>query len=192
MVKSNPKRSAFLFRNLLRGLIWLGSIIGIFILFKKYISPNYIEWLAPVYNKPAIIYTIFLFSEIIFGLIPPEIFMIWALKNNQIYDYFLIVGILAVVSYLAGLIGYFIGKYLNTTLMYRFFRRKFLTKSEKLLNLYGPYLIIVAALTPLPFSGVSMLIGSVRFSLKKYLLFSSTRILRFAAYSWIIWEVNMI
>ncbi len=192
MGNGKPKKSSFLLRNLFRGFIWLMLIVGLFIVFKKFISPNYIEWLAPIYNNSFIVYTVFFFSEVIIGIIPPEIFMIWALRYNSIIEYIAIVAVLAAVSYLAGLIGYFIGRYLNTTLMYRFFRRKFLKKSEKLLNVYGPYLIIVAAVTPLPFSGVSMLVGSVRFSLKKYLIFSSTRILRFAVYSLIIWKANMI
>lgn len=174
----------------MRGLIWLVIIIGIFLLFKKYVDDNYISWLTPIFDAPAIMIIVFLASEVMVGIIPPEVFMIWALRNNDIPEYIATIALLAVISYLAGLTGYFIGRYLNTTLFYRFFRRKFLSKSEKLLNIYGLYMIIVAALTPVPFSGVSMLIGSVRYPFKKYFFYSLTRFLRFAIYSWIIWEVN--
>lgn len=174
----------------MRGLIWLAIIIGIFLLFKKFVDVNYISWLTPVFDTPAIMFIIYLTSEVAVGIIPPEVFMIWALRHIDISGYITIIALLAVISYLAGITGYFIGRYLNTTLFYRFFRRKFLGKSEKLLNIYGLYLIIVAALTPVPFSGVGMLVGSVRYPFKKYFYYSLTRFLRFAIYSWIIWEVN--
>lgn len=184
------KKSTFLFRNLFKGLIWLAFIIVLFILYKKFVHVDYLSWLTPVSDNPEIVYSIFLVSEIAVGIIPPEIFMIWALRYGNLSGYIGIIASLAVISYLAGIIGYFIGRYLNTTILYRFFRRKFLGKSEKLLNIYGLYLIIVAAITPVPFSGVAMLIGSVRYPFRKYVLFSLTRFVRFAAYSWIIWEAN--
>ena len=81
---------------------------------------------------------------------------------------------------------------MNKTLYYRYLRRRFLSKMERRLQNFGPYLIIVAALTPVPFSGVAMLVGSVRFSPQKYLLFSLTRFLRFGIYAWIFWEARSI
>ncbi len=191
MVKEQ-KRSVFFFRNLLRGLIWLAVILLVFILAKKYEGRNLITWLEPVYNRPLLIFIIFLLSEVIFGIIPPEVFFIWALRFPGASGYVTIIILFSVISYIAGLTGYFIGRYLTTTLFFRFFRRKFLSKSEKLLNIYGLYLIVVAAATPLPFSGVSMLVGSVRYPLNKYVFFSLTRFLRFAISAWLVWEANMI
>jgi membrane protein DedA with SNARE-associated domain len=118
--------------------------------------------------------------------------MIWALRYHDISGYITIIAFLAVISYMAGITGYFIGRYLNTTLFFRFFRRKILGRSDRLLNIYGIYLIMVAATTPLPFSGVAMLIGSVRYPFRKYFSYSLMRFLRFAVYSWIIWEANII
>ena len=187
----NPeKKSAFLIRNILRGLIWLAVIIAIFLFFKYKVDINYLYWLKPVYSNPPLIFLIFFTSEVIIGIIPPEIFMIWALRNGSISEYASLILLLSVVSYTAGLIGYFFGRYLNTTLLYRFIRLKFLKKMERMLNIYGLYIIIVAALTPLPFSGVSMLVGSVKYPLKKYIFYSLLRFARFAIYSWLIWQAN--
>ncbi|UCH13807.1 MAG: VTT domain-containing protein [Bacteroidales bacterium] len=184
------KKSTFFFRNLLRGLIWLVVIIVVFWFLKNKVDVNYLAWLEPVYTNSAIVILIYTISEILIGIIPPEVFMIWALQNGSVVTYAMLILMLAVLSYLAGLIGYFFGRYLNTTLLYRFIRRKFLKKMERMLNLYGLYIIIVAALTPLPFSGVSMLVGSVKYPLKKYILYSLFRFARFAIYSWFIWEAN--
>jgi membrane protein YqaA with SNARE-associated domain len=191
LFKSNNK-STFLIRNLLRGLVWLALIIGAFLFIKNKVDINYLAWLKPIYENTFIIFLIYFTSELVIGIIPPEIFMIWALRNGSIAEYMILILILAVISYLAGLAGYFFGRYLHTTLVYRFIRRKFLTKMERKLNIYGLYIIIVAALTPLPFSGVSMLVGSVKYPLRKYILYSLTRFIRFAAYSWFIWEANTI
>jgi membrane protein YqaA with SNARE-associated domain len=189
--KSNNK-STFLIRNLLRGLVWLALIIGAFLFIKNKVDINYLAWLKPIYENTFIIFLIYFTSELVIGIIPPEIFMIWALRKGSIAEYMILILILAVISYLAGLAGYFFGRYLHTTLVYRFIRRKFLTKMERKLNIYGLYIIIVAALTPLPFSGVSMLVGSVKYPLRKYILYSLTRFIRFAVYSWFIWEANTI
>jgi membrane protein DedA with SNARE-associated domain len=189
--RSNNK-STFLIRNLLRGFIWLAVIIAAFLFIKNKVNVNYLEWLKPLYDNTFIIFLIYFTSELVIGIIPPEVFMIWALRNGSIAEYMILILILALISYLAGLAGYFFGRYLNTTLVYRFIRMKFLTKMERKLNIYGLYIIIVAALTPLPFSGVSMLVGSVKYPLRKYILYSLTRFIRFAVYSWFIWEANII
>lgn len=191
MVNTIPKTS-FLFRNILRGFIWLAFIIAVFIIFKKYVDLNYLEWLEPIYSNSFLVYLIFVASEIIFGIIPPELFMIWGLRNGILSEYISIIALLAFFSYTAGVIGYFIGRYLNTTLFYRLLRKRFLRKSERLLNVYGLYLIIIASFTPLPFSGISMLVGSVRYPFKKYLFYSLARIVRFAVFALFIWEVNAI
>ena len=184
------KKSTFFFRNLLRGFIWLAVIIAVFWFLKNKVDVNYLAWLEPVYSNSAIIILIYVTSEVLIGIIPPEVFMIWALRNGGVLEYAMLILMLAVLSYIAGLIGYFFGRYLNTTLLYRFIRRKFLKKMERMLNIYGLYIIIVAALTPLPFSGVSMLVGSVKYPLKKYILYSLVRFARFAVYSWFIWKAN--
>ena len=186
------KKSTFLFRNLLKGLIWLAVIIAAFLFIKNKVDINYLAWLKPLYNNIPVIFIIYLTSELIIGIIPPEVFMIWALRNGSVSEYIILILLLALISYVAGLINYFFGRYLHTTLLYRFIRRKFLGKMERMLNIYGLYIIIVAALTPLPFAGVSMLVGSVKYPLKKYIIYSLSRFARYAVYSWFIWEANAI
>ncbi|MBN2349690.1 MAG: hypothetical protein JXJ22_12660 [Bacteroidales bacterium] len=186
------EKHIYLLKNLGRGFLWFAIIIGIFLFLKTKVDVNYLELLKPVYKHPGWVILIFILSELIVGLIPPEIFMLWALKNDSVSEYILFIIMLAFLSYGAGYIGYLFGSYLNTTRLYRFVRRRFLSKLERRLNDYGLYLIIVAAVTPLPYSGVSMLVGSVKFPVRKFLLFSTSRFLRFGVYAWIIWEANIL
>jgi uncharacterized membrane protein YdjX (TVP38/TMEM64 family) len=93
---------------------------------------------------------------------------------------------------MAGFAAFLFGRYLHNTRFYKFLRDKYLQKSELLLNKYGLYLILVAALTPVPFSGVAMLVGSVHFPIKNYIYWSLSRFAKFALSAYVIWEANMI
>ncbi|WP_462254148.1 VTT domain-containing protein [Ekhidna sp.] len=186
-----PNKRRFLIRNLLRGFLWLAVIVVGFIYLRKNYDFTLETVLGPVYDEPTIVYLIFLASEIIFGIIPPEFFMIWSLRNEVLTDYINNVIALSAISYVAGIIGFGIGAYLKNTRFYRLMKVRVFGKFEKHLNNYGGFLVVVAALTPLPFSGIAMLVGSVHYSFKKYLWFSLFRFLRFIAYGIVIWEANI-
>lgn len=185
-------KTKFLIKNLARGFVWLALIIVVFISYKKFGKALLFEWLEPLLNNPGLVYLVFISSEVIFGIIPPEIFILWALRSGNLFEYAVMVLLLAVLSYGSGIIGYFIGKYLQNTRFYRVLRYRRFHKYEAKLRAYGMYLIVVAALTPIPYSGISMLIGTVRYPFKKFVVFSLTRFIRFATYSWIIWEANLL
>lgn len=184
------EKTAFFLRNFLRGFAWFGIIIFAYVLIKHYFGFNYEHLLEPYLNNHLFIFTIYSLSEIFFGIIPPEFFMIWGLRFNSTSIYIWIVLLLAVISYIAGFIGFLFGAYLNTTLGFRYVRKRFLGKYHSLLNKYGAFLIIVAAMTPLPYSAISMLVGSLKFPMKKYLFYALTRFVRYGFYALIVWEAN--
>ncbi|MEO9482712.1 MAG: hypothetical protein ABJG47_04675 [Ekhidna sp.] len=186
-----PDRRRFLIKNLLRGFLWLAIIVVGFIYLRKNYNFSLETVLGPVYDQPTIVYFIFLASEVIFGIIPPEFFMIWSLRNEVLMTYVNNVAALSAISYAAGIIGFGIGAFLKNTRFYRIMKYRVFGKFEKHLNNYGGFLVVVAALTPLPFSGIAMLVGSVHYSFKKYLWFSLFRFLRFLAYGIVIWEANI-
>ncbi|WP_370088053.1 VTT domain-containing protein [Ekhidna sp.] len=189
--KELPDRRRFLLKNLLRGFVWLAVIVVAYIYARKNYDFNLETVLGPVYDQPTIVYLIFLGSEVIFGIIPPEFFMIWSLRTEVLANYINNIIALSAISYVAGIIGFGIGAYLKNTRFYRIMKVRVFGKFEKHLNNYGGFLVVVAALTPLPFSGIAMLVGSVHYSFKKYLWFSLFRFLRFLVYGIIIWEANI-
>jgi membrane protein DedA with SNARE-associated domain len=191
-VSNQQEKIKFLASNLARGLLWLVLLIGGFIVFKNYIDVDYLDWLQPVYERSLVVYGIYTTSEVLFGIIPPEIFMMWGLRTGHVSDYASTIVVLMIISYLAGVIGFMIGRYFERTQFFKVFKKRVFGKYEKYLSRFGAFIIIVASLTPLPFSGVSMLIGSVDFPFRKYLLFALFRFVRFAAYSYIIWQANSI
>lgn len=185
-------KTKFLIRNIIKGILWLSVIILIFLLLRKYVRSELLNWIEPLYKSPSKMYILFLLSEVFFGIIPPEIFMIWALKGNTVEEYRMVILLLTIISYTAGIIGYTFGRYLNTTRLYRFLKSRFLKRYEATLNKYGVYLIIVASLTPIPYSAICMLVGSIKYPAKKFFLYSGFRIVRFIVYSFLIWKTNFI
>ena len=189
-IKNTREKTNFLFKNLIRGLALLVVIIGGYLLAKKYFEFDLEMILGPFYNQPFVIFMIFLLSEVILGIIPPEFFMLWSLRDGNVSIYIENVIFLAFISYGAGLIDYYLGAKFNKTLMYKYIKTKLLRKMERKFHKYGGFLVVVASLTPLPFSGICMLVGAARYPVSKFLLISLTRLLRFCFYAYIIWETN--
>lgn len=189
---SQSEKTRFLLSNLLKGLVWLAVIITGYFLAKKYLDFDLEMLLGPIYEKPVAIFSIFLVSEVVFGIIPPEFFMLWSLRDEVLLLYIQNIAALAMMSYFAGIVGYLVGSYFNSTVWYRLLRRNYLGKYDQMFNNYGGFLILVAALTPLPFSGICMLVGAVNYPKRKFLWISMSRLIRFVVYAFIIWEANIL
>ena len=188
-----PEKYRFFVKNLIRGLAWLAAIVVLFILFQEHGSRElFKEYLRPLYSQPLLMYLIYTFSEIFFGIIPPELFMVWATKLGSVFLYIEAVVLLAFISYGAGAIGFVFGKFLSRTVAFRFARRKYMERLQRLLHKYGFFLLIVASLTPIPFSAVCMLVGASGYPGRKFFVYTLLRFVRFAVYSVIIWQSQTI
>lgn len=186
------EKSRFFISNLLKGFLWFAILIFLFVFLNKYFNLYFAEWLEPIFDTTRIIFAVYILSEILFGILPPELFMIWALRTGVLSDYILLVLAFAILSYMAGFIGFLFGNFLTTSILFRYVRKRYLGKYQILLQKYGVFLILVAALTPLPWSAISMLVGSIHYPIKKYLYWALTRFIRFAVYATIIWNANIL
>jgi len=186
------KKSTFFLRNLAKGLLWLAVIVAVFIFTKHNVNLELLHRFQPFFDRTGLILLIYALSEFVIGIIPPEIFMIWALKSGKLSVYINWVLLLTLISYLAGFAAFLFGRYLHNTQLYRYLHNRYLIKAEPLLQQFGLYLILVSALTPIPFSGVSMLVGSVHYPVDKYIYWSLSRFLKFALSAYVIWEANMV
>ena len=70
-------------------------------------------------------------------------------------------------------------------------KNKYLIKYREMFNQYGSYLVIVASVTPIPFSAVALLAGAGGLNKTIYLLYSLFRILRYFVYAYILWKIEM-
>jgi len=194
MQEQEESHSSFLFRNLFKGLLWFAVIITAFILLEGYIQENFKSHIDDIRANPGILYGIYTLSEIVFGILPPELFMmIWILDDIHLSGFIVNLSILTVISYGAGVLGYYIGKTFTKTPFYQNrIREKYLKQYEKSLKKFGGYLVFVGAVTPVPFSATCMLAGSVNMNFKNFLLICISRVLRFAVYGWMVWSSQLV
>ncbi len=180
--------SRFLIRNLIKGLVWFVIIITAYILVEGYIEEKLSEQINNIADREALLFSIFTISEIIFGIIPPEFFMILWQHKGDLIAYVSNLSILSVISYGAGVLGYFIGITFTKTGFYKRLYDRYLVQYEYSLRRYGMFLVLVGAITPVPFSAMCMLAGSVQLPFKTFLLVCTARVLRFAIYGWMVWS----
>ena len=188
---SSSERTRFFLTNLAKGLLFLVVIIGGFILAKDLFGFDLKEWMGPLYEQPRVVFSIFLVSELVFGIIPPEFFMIWAQRHMDLGVFIDNVVVLAAISYLAGVVGYWFGVYLNTTRAFQFLKKRVFGKFEQRFQEFGGFLVIVAAMTPIPFSGICMLVGSAKYPFRRFLLMALARFVRFFIYAYVIWTAQV-
>lgn len=128
----------------------------------------------------------FFVSETLLGLIPPEIFIAWA---GNMYNPWLYLSLLAILSYTGGLLAYFMGRSITKIQAIHNYLELKMAKQLKNSKKWGGFLIVVGALLPLPFSISCMATGIIKFPFNNVVLYGSLRLVRFAIYGLIIFNV---
>lgn len=189
---SKQEKRSFLIRQILKGFLFLAVLIFAFLAFERLFPASEREaWFGSIYDNTTLILSIFITSEVFFGIIPPEIFMLWALRTGHLGQYFIGIGVLALISYMAGVFNFNLGKRIRNTRLFIKIRRLWLKKSLALFEKFGGYLIIVASLTPLPFSAIALLSGAGNVSPRTYYIHSIWRIVRYFVYAFILYETSL-
>lgn len=133
-----------------------------------------------------VIFSFFLVSETILGIVPPEIFIAWSSKSATPWMYLFI---LASMSYLGGILAYFIGNRLSLIPSVRNHIENKIAKHIINLRKWGGLFVFIGAMLPLPHSIVSLACGLIKYSFKNYLLWALFRYLRFFIYALIIFQI---
>lgn len=126
------------------------------------------------------IFGLFFLSESFLGLLPPDLFIIWTKSQAQEW---LGVGLLASLSYLGGQVSFLIGRWINHLPRFHKWIHKKYEASLAQFQKFGALVIVLGALTPLPFSPISILSGSLEYSWKRYSLLALSRFVRFFIYA---------
>lgn len=132
-----------------------------------------------------IVLTLFI-SECVTGILPPDMFILWAKTFAQPYWMVLL---LAVVSYTGGIISWFIGTRLHRINRVKKWVHIRFSEQVKLFRKYGGLVIFISALTPLPFSPVSVVAGMVQYPFRLYWMVALSRFLRFFLYAYVFYQV---
>ncbi|HCY39763.1 MAG TPA: short-chain dehydrogenase [Prolixibacteraceae bacterium] len=132
------------------------------------------------------IFGVFLISETVLGLLPPELFIAWSSKSATPW---LFLFIIASLSYIGGVIAYFVGKQLNQIPSIRNHIENKIATHINNLRKWGGFFVLIGAMLPLPHSMVSLACGLIKYDLKNYLAWAIFRYLRFGLYALVIFQV---
>ena len=180
------------FYTFIKSTAFKGGIIAIiFVLLLLFVDSFIVDIGSVLTNlvevcSPLVIFSIFLVSESLLGLLPPEIFIAWSSKS----DYsILFLFLLATISYIGGIISYFIGSRLFLIPAVKDYIEVKIAKHIVNLRKWGGIFVFLGAVSPLPHSIVSMACGLIKYNFKYYLLWSLFRYVRFLVYALVIFQV---
>ena len=180
------------FYSFIKSTAFKGAIVAIiFILLLLFVDSFIVDIGSLLTNlvetcSPLVILSVFLLSESLIGLLPPEIFIAWASKSS---DSYLNLFLLSSISYIGGIISYFIGNRLFLIPSVRDHIELKIAKHIINLRKWGGIFVFLGAVSPIPHSIVSMACGLIKYNFKYYLLWSLFRFIRFLVYALVIFQV---
>ena len=177
---------SFVLQSMKKAITPIILIIISILLIDRYII-DFNELFTAITNtySPVKIFALFFASESFLGLIPPEIFIAWADKNTSPI---LFLSLLALLSYMGGIVSFFIGKSISKTPSVKEYLEVKMKKHLKNIKKWGGFLIVVGALLPIPFSMTSIAAGIIHYKFSNYLLFGLLRFVRFYVYGAVIFH----
>jgi membrane protein YqaA with SNARE-associated domain len=158
-------------------ILWFLIMVPVVLLIKYFIDLDpLIEYFINNFSN-AFVLLIFLASESFLGMIPPDLFIIWTAKFNTPL---LFVSMLGVLSYIGGIVSYFLGRWLSQRPKIKAYTEKALEKYIVLVRKWGGAFLIISALFPFsPFSLVIIAVSLFKYPFKYFLFFGLSRIVRF-------------
>ena len=177
---------AFVKSNLTKLGIVIAVFFGLIFLLERYVITLKEVFEAVVENVDTwAVFLVFTLSESFLGIIPPDMFIVWTkeLSTHIRIDEWLLVGFLATLSYVGGLISYLIGmKIIHIPKIHDWAIEKY---GELFRNLkkWGGFFVVISALLPVPFSIVMMICGITGYPFKWAAYLGLFRFLRFFGYA---------
>lgn len=177
----------FIGKSLKKTIIPIILFIVAIIVFNKYVFNinDSLQFITETFPISGILATFFA-SESFLGLIPPEIFIAWSKKTNEPLLYLLI---LATLSYIGGIISYYIGKAVSNIVSIKEYLEVKMANQLKNTRKWGGLLIVAGALLPIPFSMTCITAGMIKYPFRSVLLYGSFRFVRFAIYAAAIFHI---
>lgn len=177
----------FIFRNSIKIILILAALVGIIIYIEQHVI-DFDELFQIVLARidTMYIFAIFFISESVLGLIPPDFFIVWAGSFENPY---LAISLLAVLSYLGGIISHRIGYGISFhPKINRYITSRF-DQHYRHIKKWGAVFIIIAAMFPLPYAIISIIAGILRYPFEMFVFVSLSRIARFYIYAYLFFSV---
>lgn len=181
-------KSAGLFSFVISNFIKILIIIAIIILSALLVNSFIIkisdipQFLIDNFPMPVVL-TFFLVSESFMGMIPPDIFILWV---SGMPNFYLMVGLLSILSYIGGFNAFFIGVLIRRIPKVKRRAEKMYADHIDKIKRWGSIFIIIAAIFPIPYAIVCSLAGMMKFPVVRLTYLGIFRIARFYLYAFLI------
>ncbi len=175
---------SFVLSNFIKVLIIIAIIVVAALLVNTFIIkiseiPNFL-----IENFPMpIVLTFFLISESFMGMIPPDIFILWV---SEMPNFYLMVGLLAGLSYIGGFNAYFIGRLVRRIPRLKKWSERIYADHIDKIKKWGGVFIVIAAMFPIPYAIVCSLAGMMKYPVVRLTYLGIFRIARFYIYAFLI------
>ena len=184
----NPELKKIFRKHLIRGGIFLFILIAlIFFLglsFKPQIE-SMAEWVSNKFGFIGMGLSVFI-ADMILSPIPPDLALYIIGRSHMHNQWLLWVPLLGLVSTAAGFCGWLIGRKLLKLKVFRRVITNFGRENRKSIKRYGFWMVVIGALTPLPFSLTCWLAGIFKLPLETFAVAALFRVPRFVLYYWAI------
>lgn len=180
-------RYRFMGKSLLRLLLVLAVFAVLVWLFTTYVlDVQQLEELIFSRLPNWLIFLTLFLSECFTGILPPDMYILWARTFPEPYW---VVFFLALLSYTGGAVSWVIGTQLHRLHRVKIWVDVKLAPQVRLFKQYGGLVIFISALTPLPFSPVSVAAGMVGYPFNLYWKVALSRFIRFFLYATVFYQV---
>ena len=158
-------------------LVYLLVVLIVFLMGRHLVDFN--AFFSGIIERLSDRFVILLFfaSESFTGMIPVDLFVIWAQKFDSPLPWLALLGAL---SYAGGVISYGIGRWISGRPRIKAFTERRLSGYIRFVRKWGGAFIVIAALFPFtPFSLVVIAITLFHYPFRSFLLFALARLFRF-------------
>ena len=184
----NPELKRIFRKQLLRGLVFLTVLVGLIFLLALSFEPEIkatATWLTENFGFWGIGVCVFV-ADLLISPIPPDAALFFIGKSALHQDWMIWVPLLGLISTGAGVCGWLIGQKLEHLKILHRFIESFKREHKGSVKKFGFWMVVIGALTPLPFSLTCWLAGIFKLPLKTFLIAALVRVPRFVLYYWAI------
>jgi membrane protein YqaA with SNARE-associated domain len=184
----NPELKKIFRKHLIRGIIFLFILVALVSALALSFEPQireFADWLTNNFGFWGLSASVFV-ADLIISPIPPDAALFFIGQSSMHEQWIVWVPLLGLVSTVAGLCGWFVGRRLQRV---RFFKRliaSFRREHRTSIKRFGFWMVVIGALTPLPFSLTCWVAGIFKLPLQTFMLAALARVPRFVVYYWAI------
>ena len=184
----DPELKKLFRKHIIRGLAFLIVLAILIFILALSLEPQirtFSEWLNIHFGIWGLGAVVFI-ADLIISPVPPDAILFFISKSSMHEQWFILVPILGIVSTGAGICGWFIGRRLQHISYVKRFINYFGDEHRASIKRFGFWMVILGALTPLPFSLTCWLAGIFKLPFKTFIVACLFRIPRFVVYYWAI------